>query len=149
MSDLSTLTNLSPAMDNRPGMATVALSDDGLIQGCCPACEKIFGYRQTELLGRHVSVLLPKLEGVELVKQNEINPRLKYLCHCAIPFLAKRRDGRNFAGEVFFNRLNRGETGLQIIVRNLGILPQQVLGIENGLSSGTAGADGGIRFCLQ
>jgi PAS domain S-box-containing protein len=124
MSDLSTLPVLPPMTDSQAGMATIALNDDGLIQGCSSTCEKIFGYRQTELLGRHVSVLLPKLEGVVLVNHNEVNPRLKYLCHCAIPFLAKRRDGGNFAGEVFFNRLNGEKLGLQVIVRNLGMMSQ-------------------------
>jgi PAS domain S-box-containing protein len=124
MSDLSTLPLPIAVTDSKPGVATLALNDDGLIQGCSSACEKVFGYVQTELLGRHVSVLLPKLEGVVLVSRNEINPRLKYLCHCAIPFLAKRRDGRNFAGEVFFNRLNNGGSGLQVIVRNLGMMTQ-------------------------
>lgn len=124
MSALSMLPLPATATDSKSGAATLALNDDGLIQGCSSACEKIFGYKQTELLGRHVSMLLPKLEGVVLVSRNEINPRLKYLCHCAIPFLAKRRDGRNFAGEVFLNRVNSGEPGLQVIVRNLGIMAQ-------------------------
>jgi PAS domain S-box-containing protein len=103
-------------------MATMALNDDGVIQDCSSACERIFGYKQAELLGRHVSLLLPKLEGIQLICHNEINPRLKYLCHCAIPFLAKRRDGKIFAGEVFFNRLNYEKLGLQVIVRNLGMM---------------------------
>lgn len=124
MSDLSALPLLTPLTDNKPGVVAIALNDDGLIQGCSPACQKIFGYSQAELLGCHLSVLLPKLEGVALVIKNEVNPRLKYLCHCAIPFLAKRSDGRNFAGEVFFNRLNSGKPGLQVIVRNLGMMPQ-------------------------
>jgi PAS domain S-box-containing protein len=124
MSKLPCLPSVSALTDSIPGTATISLSEDGLVQGCSPACEMLFGYRQVELLGRHVSLLLPRLEGVVLVNRNEINPRLKYLCHCAIPFLAKRRDGRNFAGEVFFNRLNCGEHGLQVIVRNLGMMPQ-------------------------
>ena len=105
-------------------MATIDLNNDGLIQGCSAACEKLFGYLQADLLGRHVSVLLPKLGGMELVIRNEINPRLRYLSHCAIPFLARKSDGKSFAGEVFFNRLYGGDFGLQLIVRKLGTLPQ-------------------------
>lgn len=107
-----------------PAMATIDLDDDGLIQGCSSACEKLFGYLQDELLGLHVSVLLPKLAGLELVIRNEINPRLRYLSHCAIPFLAKCHDGKNFAGEVFFNRLYGMDAGLQLIVRKLGTVPK-------------------------
>ena len=105
-------------------LATIDLNNDGLIQGCSTACEKLFGYLQADLLGRHVSVLLPKLEGMELVIRDEINPRLRYLSHCAIPFLARKSDGKSFAGEVFFNRLYGGDFGLQLIVRKLGTIPQ-------------------------
>lgn len=124
MPAVATLPYLRPETGSQSCLATIALNDDGLIQGCSPACEKMFGYRLTELLGSHVSVLLPKLEGVVLVGRNEINPRLKYLCHCAIPFLARRRDGGIFAGEVFFNRLSVEKLGLQVIVRDLGMLAQ-------------------------
>ena len=68
-------------------------------------------------------MLLPKLEGIALVVGKEINPRLKYLCHCAIPFLARRCDGEYFAGEVFFNSLHNTDHDLQVIVRNLGMMP--------------------------
>lgn len=122
MSDLSDPPLDLSQSDGHPNTATIALDDDGLIQSCSTSCEQLFGYRNAELLGCHVSLLLPKLEGVALVISNEINPRLKYLCHCAIPFLAKRRDGGIFAGEVFFNRLHNTGLGLQVIVRNLGMM---------------------------
>lgn len=122
MNDLS-LDPLVPArIDSHLNLATIALDDNGLIQTCSPSCEKLFGYPVTELLGHHVSLLLPRLEGVALVVSNEINPRLKYLCRCAIPFLGRRRDGRNFAGEVFFNRPSTAQPGLQVMVRNLGMM---------------------------
>ncbi len=123
MSNLSDLPPAPPQIARHPNLATIALDDDGLIKTCSSACEALFGYRSAELLGRHVSLLLPKLEGVALIIGNEINPRLKYLCHCAIPFLARRRDGGIFSGEVFFNRLNNADMGLQVIVRDMGMMP--------------------------
>lgn len=121
MSDLSDLPVVPAQGDGHANLATIALDDNGLIQACSSACERLFGYPRRELLGHHVSLLLPKLEGVALVISNEVNPRLKYLCRCAIPFLARRRDGRVFAGEVFFNRLHGNQSGLQVIVRHLGM----------------------------
>ncbi len=103
-------------------MATIDLNNDGLIQACSTASEKLFGYLHDDLLGRHISLLLPKLEGLQLIVQNEINPRLRYLSHCAVPFLVHCRDGNNFAGEVYFNRLYGGDSGLQLIVRKLGTI---------------------------
>lgn len=105
-------------------MATIDLNMEGLILGCSSTCEKLFGYLEADLMGRHVSLLLPKLEGVELIIRNEINPRLRYLSHCAAPFLARKSDGGNFSGEIFFNRLYGDDCGLQLIVRKLGTHPQ-------------------------
>jgi PAS domain S-box-containing protein len=119
MADLSDLPRVHPHSIEKIAMSTISLDDGGLIRDCSADCESLFGYKQAELVGQHVSLLLPQLHGVDLVKGGEINPRLKYLCHCAIPFQVRRRDGHNFAGEVFFNRLNSGEPGLQVIVRNL------------------------------
>jgi len=117
-----------PAVTHEPViqsvLATIDLNNDGLIQGCSLACEKMFGYPQSDLLGLHVSILLPKLDGMELVVNNAINPRLRYLSYCAVPFLARHRDGRSFAGEVFFNRLYGGDFGFQLIVRKLGTIPR-------------------------
>jgi PAS domain S-box-containing protein len=109
-----------PPAANRPAeAATITLDDEGLIQDCSSTCEQAFGYPRAELLGRHVSLLVPKLEGTELVKQNHINSRLAFLCHCAIPFRARRRDGSSFASQLFFNRLDNNKFGLRMIIRGL------------------------------
>jgi PAS domain S-box-containing protein len=102
-----------------PELATIALDDEGLIQDCSSTCEQVFGYPRAALLGRHISLLVPKLEGTELVKQNQINPRLAFLCHCAIPFRARQRDGNSFASQLFFNRLDNNKSGLRMIIRGL------------------------------
>ncbi len=86
-------------------LAMLALNDHGVIQDCSQICEQVFGYRQDELAGRHVSTLLPQLEGTELVLEDRINSRLSFLCHCAVPFMARRRDGNSFTSELFINRL--------------------------------------------
>lgn len=87
-------------------LAMLALNDQGVIQNCSQTCEQVFGYRQDELGGRHVSTLLPQLEDTELVQENRINSRLAFLCRCAIPFQARRRDGNSFTSELFINRLS-------------------------------------------
>jgi hypothetical protein len=79
----------------------------------------VFGYLRAELLGRHVSLLVPKLEGTELVKRNQINPRLAYLCHCAIPFRTRRRDGNSFASQLFIHRFDGATPGVRMIIRGL------------------------------
>jgi PAS domain S-box-containing protein len=102
-----------------PEPATIALDDKGVIQDCSSTCEQEFGYPRAELLGRHVSLLVPKLEHTELVKQNQINPRLAYLCHCGIPFRTRRRDGNSFASQLFIHRLEGAKPGVRMIIRGL------------------------------
>lgn len=112
------------AAHSQADLATLHLNDEGIIEDCSAVCESVFGYSKQELLnGHHVSMLLPKFEKIELVRNGQINPRLRFLSRCAIPFLAKRRDGTKFASEVFLNQLKSGSGAerVQIIVRNLGI----------------------------
>ena len=98
-------------------LAMLALDDGGVIQDCSQTCEQVFGYRQDELTGRHVSTLLPQLKDTELVLDDRVNSRLAFLCHCAIPFQARRRDGNSFTSEIFINRL--GSQSLVVLVRSL------------------------------
>jgi hypothetical protein len=90
-------------------------------EDCSAACETVFGYPRQALRGHHVSMLLPKFEGIELVNHMQINPRLRFLCRCAAPFPAERREGTQFAGEVFLKQLNGEARGVQISMRHLGV----------------------------
>jgi PAS domain S-box-containing protein len=98
-------------------LAMLSLNDMGVIQTCSPTCEQVFGYRTDELAGHHVSTLLPELVDTELVMEDRINARIAFLCHCAIPFKARRRDGNCFTSELFINRL--GAQNVVVLVRNL------------------------------
>ena len=113
----STVIPSKPDTQDEP--VSIALSEDGLIHECNSVCESIFGYPQEELLGQHISLLFPNLESVPLVRSSEVNPRLKYLSHCAIPFLSIKRNGKRFASELFFNYLNSQNGGLRLIARKL------------------------------
>jgi PAS domain S-box-containing protein len=119
----------SPQLDSRSpsdvpvadpfNLAMLALNDMGIIQHCSQTCEQVFGYRQYELEGRHVSTLLPELADTELVLEDRINSRLAFFCHCAIPFQARRRDGNIFTSELFINRLC--SQNVVVLVRSLDV----------------------------
>lgn len=98
-------------------LAVLTLNDQGVIRDCSRACEQVFGYPPEELAGRHVSMLLPQLPGTDLVQDGRINARLAHLCHCAVAFQARRRDGRCFASELFINLL--GSHNVVVLVRSL------------------------------
>jgi len=98
-------------------LAVLTLNDQGVIRDCSRACEQVFGYPPEELAGRHVSMLLPQLPDTDLVQEGRINSRLAHLCHCAVAFQARRRDGRCFASELFINLL--GSHNVVILVRRI------------------------------
>lgn len=98
-------------------LAVLTLNDQGVIRDCSRACEQVFGYPPEELAGRHVSMLLPQLPDTDLVQEGRINARLAHLCHCAVAFQARRRDGRCFASELFINLL--GNHNVVVLVRSL------------------------------
>lgn len=100
-------------------LATLTLDDLGMIRDCSRACEQVLGYLPDELLGGHISLVLPQLPKADLVQEGRINPRLAFLCHCAFAFEARRRDGQTFASEVFINRLDIHN--VLVLVRNLDI----------------------------
>lgn len=100
-------------------LAMLALDDQGVIRNCSQICEQVFGYRQDDLAGQHVSTLLPELKDAELVQGERINSLLAFLCHCAMPFKARHRDGDIFISELFINRL--GSQNVVVLVRCLEI----------------------------
>jgi PAS domain S-box-containing protein len=87
------------------GLVKLALDDQGIILAWGHRSEAVFGYRKGELVGHHVSTLLPQLEGMDLVLEDRINSRIAFLCHCAMPFTVRHRDGNRFSSELFINRL--------------------------------------------
>lgn len=100
-------------------LAMLALNDMGIIQNCNQTCEQVFGFRQDELAGRHISTLLPELEDTELVLEDRINSRLAFYCRCAFPFQTRRRDGSFFSSELFINRL--ASQNVVVLVRSLDV----------------------------
>lgn len=102
--------------------AVLTLSEDGIILEASPASEALFGYRiAEEILGRHISFLLPELARVPLLRGGAINPRLAFLCHCGKRFTAARREGWAFFAELFVNKVEGPAHGpLLLMVRPAG-----------------------------
>ena len=99
-------------------MAAITLDERGMICDCNPASETLFEYCRSELVRRHVSMLLPELTEVDLMLNGEPNPRLRFLCHTGRRYQAVTRNGGCFASKLFFNCLdNAGREGISLIVR--------------------------------
>lgn len=96
----------------------LTVDERGMICDCNRAIESLFGYRRSEVVWRHISMLLPQMEDVELMPQGRVNPRLQFLCRIGKPFAALDRSGERFDSNLFFNDLgNAGAPRLRVIVR--------------------------------
>lgn len=86
--------------------AFLMLDEDGVIVDCDGAIEPMFGYAPADLISRHVSMLLPKLQYIELMQNGQLNARLHYLCHIGLPFQVRRRDRRQYMGHLSLSDLS-------------------------------------------
>jgi PAS domain-containing protein len=93
----------------REDFAALILDRRGMILECNQAAERLFGYSASELIWRPVSVLLPQLEEGILVRDGNINPKLKFMCRCGQLFMALDRQCRTFQSELHLVEL-RGAT---------------------------------------
>ncbi len=99
-------------------VAALTLDDRGMIWHCNREGEALFQYRRSELVWRHVSLLLPQLAELSLVLHGEPNPHLRYLCHLGRHFQAVPHDGKTFPAELFLTLLdNTGRGRLSLVVR--------------------------------
>jgi PAS domain S-box-containing protein len=95
----------------------LSLDERGMILDCSKTFEKMFGFRRSELVWRHVSTLFTQLTGVELVQAGQVNPFLNYLCRCGQLYQAQNRQGDTFFSNLSFVRLEYdGRRFLRMIV---------------------------------
>ena len=98
--------------------AALMLDERGMICDCDRSAESLFGYRRSEMVWRHVSMLLPQLQQVELLEDGQVNSRIRFLSQLDGYFHAVDRLGKRFGVDLFLVELgNPGLPRLRLIVR--------------------------------
>jgi hypothetical protein len=96
----------------------LSLDERGMIHDCSKSFEKLFGFRRSDLVWKHVSKLFPRLADVELVQSGRLNPLLNYLCHCGHLYEALNSQGETFSSNLSFVHIEfDGRRSLRMIVR--------------------------------
>jgi PAS domain S-box-containing protein len=96
----------------------LSLDERGMILDCSKSFENLFGFRRSDLVWHHVSMLFSQLEGIELVKEGRVNSFLNYLCRCGQLFQAINRQGETLPSNLSFVRLEyKGKRILRLIVQ--------------------------------
>jgi PAS domain-containing protein len=106
--------------DIRDNAAVLTLNDRGMICDCNRSGEALFKYRRSEMVWQHVSMLLPQLADMELVRNGAPNSGLRYLSRIGHRFQAVARDGNSFATELYLNLLDKQRgSRLSLIARRV------------------------------
>jgi hypothetical protein len=100
--------------------AMLMFDDKGIVLGCSQAAEKLFDCSAKELAGQHVTRLLPKLIGINLVRGKRANPYLSYLSRIGHRFEVMSMNRTRFTSELFFNDMEYlGRRFLRVIINSV------------------------------
>ena len=106
------------SVDEREDLAALAVDALGVIRYCNRATAALFKYRFDQLLGQHVSMLLPQLADLQLLQDGQPNARIRFLCRVGHHFEGVAQDGERFTSELFLSVLHGLESDrLSLIVR--------------------------------
>lgn len=86
----------------------IVISDQGVLLEFSPAAEKIFGYGAEELIGLHVSVLIPDYFEAQPVEENH-NRLIAKLCQKKYTLTARRRTNQAFSAELSMAQAEVGD----------------------------------------
>lgn len=108
----------TPAVAYEEAAPVLTLDKRGMIRDCNRAGEAFFGYHRREMFWHHVSMLMPELATLDLIVDEQPNPRLRFLSRVGRHFETVARDGTRSTVEVFLNLLDgRGAGRLSLILR--------------------------------
>lgn len=88
-------------------LAVMILSESGLISDCSEKGANVLGWAQSDLIGRSIAEVIPKLASVTLLKQGRAHAYLRFLSRIGHNFELVRKNGERTTGEIFFNEVQR------------------------------------------
>lgn len=98
-------------------VAALMLDERGMILDCSKSAEELLGYLRSELVWRHVSLLVPHFENNTMILNGKVNPRIRYLCHCGHLFKVRDRQGQSFLSEIhLFEPQNQDRRTVRLIL---------------------------------
>lgn len=83
--------------------AALILYDNGMISACNQASGDLLCCSASELIGQHITRVLPQLIKTKLVQNKRANSYLRFLSRIGYCFKVVNLRGESFKGEIFFN----------------------------------------------
>ncbi|WP_239292687.1 hypothetical protein [Candidatus Nitrotoga sp. 1052] len=102
------------AFDNK---IELTLSEQGMICDCNIPTGDLFGYRRGASAWGHISELMPELAAIKLMRDGQINPRLRFLSHIGHRFQLISLGGKLFDVKFFIRAIeNQGQRYLRAMI---------------------------------
>jgi hypothetical protein len=83
----------------------LTLNEQGMIYSYNIPTGDLFGYRRGELDLGHISELMPELATIKLMRDGQINPRLRFLSHIGHRFQLMSLGGKLFDVKFFIREM--------------------------------------------
>lgn len=118
--DLTATSSNPSSWELKDAICTFWVDEHGHILECCESVPMRFGYTDKELKGHPISLVLPRLAELQLMRNGSVNPRLYFLSHLGVAFQLIDREGQAHSCQMFVNQVTL-PTGraLAVIVRTL------------------------------
>lgn len=95
----------------------LTLNQQGMICGCNILTGDLFGYRRGTSAWGHISELMPELAAIKLMRDGQINPRLRFLSHIGHRFQLLSLSGTLFDVKFFIREIeNQGRRYLRAMI---------------------------------
>ncbi len=106
--------------------AALTFYDNGMIRTCNKEVANLLNCSPNELIGQHITNLLPQLKEIKLIEDNKINAYLHFLSRIGHRFKVVSMNGSHFMSKLFFIDMEYlGRHYLRVILRPVQSSPVQ------------------------
>lgn len=116
--DATITSGVKDSTGTEDSVAVLMLNDKGMIRECNELAGRFFGYQPSQLVWRHISMLLPQLAEIVLMQGEQVNPRLLFLSRIDHRFKIVGSDSRTSFSRLFFHPVgSSGRRFLRVLIR--------------------------------
>lgn len=99
-------------------MAMLVIDSNGMICHCNQSASQLLNCTPSRMVWKNIVLMLPQLENVQLMQEENINPNLKFLSRIGHHFEVMALDGRRFNSKLYFKQVeDSGKHWLRLIIK--------------------------------
>lgn len=103
-------------------MAIMVIDSNNVIFHCNQSVGQLFNCNPSKILRKNISTILPQLQNIQLVQEENVNPELRFLSRVGHHFEVVALDGRRFDSKLYFKLVeDSGGYCLRLIIKPVDI----------------------------